>query len=95
MKNDYFIYAAIVLAFLILLAYAGSGQADMYYDYYSEEIPYVFRTGTPYPEHTKYTCENNKLIKKYHGIVYDYTGKPVECEIKLMTRKEYEEYNGI
>ena len=91
-----YIYLLLVVVFIGLIVLAENCDAEsLYFSYYSEEIPYVFHRGKPLPEHSKYKCIKGNLNKYKYGVEYMYTGKPKKCEIKFMTRKEYEEYNPI
>lgn len=95
MNKDTIQTIVLILACIVCLLLVKSARADLAYTYYDEEILYVFARGKPYPEMSPYVCNNNRLAKKRSGIIYNYDGKPVPCELKKMKRKEYEEFNSI
>lgn len=90
------IMLGIIFIFLIIgmVKSAFAEDFDWVASFYNEQVDYVFAYGKPMAEWSKYSCKHNHL-KKGHYLVYDYNGIPVYCEIKTMTRREYEEYDRI
>lgn len=91
MKKD---ILAIAICVVGLLAVQDARAEDFEKQYFEEEVPYIFAYGKPFPEMTSFSCVNSKLYKGTRAVL-DYKGKAVKCEIKPITRREYEDLNDV
>lgn len=95
MRIKLIVYSVISILFLCLLMYAHNASAmDMEREYYQEKVTYIIAYGKPLPERNVFTCLQGKLKKGYHQ-VRNFKGVNVGCELKLMTRREYEDLNLV
>lgn len=81
----------LAIVFILVLLGIKNSKADMLQDYNSEVVEYIQTEYKILSEYTKFICKKGILYKSGR-VQRKYTGKAQTCEVKLMTRGEYEEY---
>lgn len=94
--KKYSLYILVLLLFVLFIGYISKDvkAEDWESVYFEESVPYVFAYGKPFPEGSVFICKEGALWKGRY-LVKDYTGKAVKCEVKTISRREYETLNDV